>query len=119
MIYNHIGQMTIQQLAFLMGMMPDVVILCVNADDEIDVILRSIKAIEGVGNATVIALGLYPLAYTNSWQLMNNTRSRIQNIEEVISRLNTFISKPVFVIGRDTDTDKLCNLLIKTLSEGD
>lgn len=118
-LYNNIGQMTIQQLAFLMGAMPDVVILCVNADDEIDVILRSIKAIEGVGNTSVIALALYPLSYTNSWQMMNNKRERIQNIDEVIHRLNTFISIPVFVIGSDTDTYNLCNLLIENLSEDD
>ena len=118
-LFNNIGQMTIQQLAFLMGTMPDIVILCVNADDEIDVILRCIKAIEGVGNASVIALALYPLSYTNSWQMMNNKRERIQNIEEVIHRLNTFISIPVFVIGSDADTYNLCNLLIENLSEDD
>lgn len=116
-LYNNISQMTTQQLAFLMGIMPDIVILCVNADDEIDVILRNIKAIEGVGKTTVIAIAIYPLSYTNSWEQMNNKRSRIENIEEITQKLKICIQKPVFVIGDNSDTNNLCNLIINSLSE--
>ena len=59
------------------------------------------------------------MSYTNSWEKMNNKRSRIENIEEITQKLKTSIQKPVFVIGDNSDTNNLCNLIIDSLSEDD
>lgn len=51
---------SIAQTAFLHGTAPDAVILCVNMDDDIDYIERTIKHIEAYVETTVLALVVYP-----------------------------------------------------------
>ena len=117
MLYNHIGQLPIHQLLFLMGVEPDIVILCINPDDPIDYIERTIKAIEGVGDCEVIALALYPLSYLNGWQLMNNMKKKIDNLEDIKKRIESELHLEVFVIGNEKDTERLRDKCIEYLSE--
>lgn len=116
MLYNNIGQFPIHQLLFLMGVEPDAVVLCINPDDPIDYIERTIKSIEGVGDCEVIALALYPLSYLNGWQLMNNIKKKIDNLEEIKRRLESELHLKVFVIGYEEDTEKLRDKCIEYLS---
>lgn len=58
--YNHLGQLPIRQIEFLLGCMPDGIVLCVNPNDDIGYIARTIGLIENLSKAKVIALGIYP-----------------------------------------------------------
>ncbi len=118
MLYNNIKQMTIRQLSFLLGIMPDVVILCVNPDDEIAYIERTIKAIEGVADCHVLALALYPMAFLNSWQMMNSKKSKLLNLDEVKEKFKTNLNRNVYTIGDEEDIKRLTQLCIDYLAEG-
>ena len=117
MIFNNIKQMTNRQLSFLLGIMPDVVILCVNPDDEIAYIERTIKAIEGVADCRVLALALYPLAFLNGWQMMNSKKSKVANLNEIKEKFETDLNRDVYTIGDEEDINRLTQLCIDYLAE--
>ena len=117
MIFNNIKQMTNRQLSFLLGIMPDVVILCVNPDDEIAYIERTIKAIEGVADCRLLALALYPLAFLNGWQMMNSKKSKVANLNEIKEKFETDLNRDVYTIGDEADINRLTQLCIDYLAE--
>lgn len=45
---------------FLVGILPDVVVLCINIDDPFDYISKTIQFIYAVSNARVVALAIFP-----------------------------------------------------------
>lgn len=51
---------SIAQTGFLHGLSPDAVILCVNLDDEIDYIKRTVSHIESYANTKIICIVVYP-----------------------------------------------------------
>lgn len=117
MLFNNIHQMTLPQIAFLMGSMPDAVILCVNPDDSPEYIQRTIRAIEGVGATKVIALALYPLAFSNGWQIMNGSKKLINNPTETAREIYESTKLPVFIMGDEEEVNKLSKLCIEYLAE--
>lgn len=116
MLYNNINQMTVPQLCFLLGTMPDVAILCVNPDDDIEYIARTIKAIEGVADCYVLALALYPMAYLNSWQMMNSKKCKVHDLADIKKKLGIGLNKRVYTIGDDEDINSLTQLCIDYLA---
>ena len=75
---------SIAQTAFLHGIAPDAIILCVNMDDDIDYIRRTIKHIEAYVDTRVIAIVVYP--YINEIKyggFMN--QKRVGDIEDIES----------------------------------
>lgn len=79
MMFQNVGQIPVAQLAFLMGVMPDGVILCVNVSDDIPYILRTISAIESIADSTVFLLAVYPMQYTICDGITSPKKERIDN----------------------------------------
>lgn len=115
-IYNHINQMTIREIVFLMGVMPDAVILCVNADDDINLIKRTISAIEGIGDTKVVALAMYPLVYANGWQQLNQIKKKEEHLDEIKAKIEGNVNRPVYLIGDEQDLNMLCEQCIDYLA---
>lgn len=105
MAYYNIGQIPLHQMAFLIATKPDAIILCVNIDDPILYIARTITAVEGLASCKVIALAIYPLAYENGWGIIRDKKKIVS--EEVISKRKQELEKqfriPVGVTGRNED----------------
>ena len=74
---NIMTNLNFSSYEFLIGTAPDAVVLCVNPFDSVHYIEKSIKFIESVGNAKVIALVLFPvnrkdMAFINQDMKLNN-----------------------------------------------
>lgn len=115
--YANLSHIPLSEIQFLISIMADAAILCVNPDDDIDYILRTIKTIEGLGACKVIAVCLYPLTYRNKWFAFNNIREPMKNPIDKKKELSQGTNLPVFIIGDENETEKLCDLCIDYLSE--
>ncbi|MDE5820011.1 MAG: DUF1611 domain-containing protein [Lachnospiraceae bacterium] len=96
--YYHVRQYPVHQMEFLLGTLPDVIVLCVNVFDESDYIKRTICAIESLADCRVIALALSKAVPDSFF------RKRIvtdDEIEECSVRLQAEIGVPVFKISGD------------------
>lgn len=63
--YYNMQNILLPQVAFLYGINPDAVILCICADDDMEYIKRSMQFIESAGNTDVVAAVLFPYTYEN------------------------------------------------------
>ncbi len=59
--YDNMNQCTIMQFSLLFGLSPDIVVLCVSPDDEVDLILRTIASIESFSQAIVQSIVVNPV----------------------------------------------------------
>lgn len=110
--YNNIGQLDLEQHFFLLGTMPDAVILCVNSYDEDEYIRRSILYIESLTMAKVIGICLYPLHYKNDWYLTNAIKVSMDTNElfKTVNYLNEKFHLPVFVNGNVEGINKAVHI---------
>ena len=81
LVYNNIGQLPIRQHEFLLGCMPDLVILCVNIFDDEQYIRRTIQYIESLVEAKVIGIAVYPKKYKNGWMMGNGIMEEVDETE--------------------------------------
>ena len=61
--FGNVNYYTFSQNEFLLGTLPDAVVLCVNSYDEPVYIKRTIQYIESCVEGKVVALVLYPMGY--------------------------------------------------------
>jgi len=114
MVYNNLNDMTIEQLDYLMGVNPDAVILCINPYDRLDYIKRSIKCIEGVSSAKVLALALFPFIYENNWAVINGKKRKLEKdeIQKVCEEITAAIGLQTYEIGNTESIKELFELCI-------
>lgn len=113
----NISQYPIRQHGFLLGTNPDIVILCVNADDEIEYIRNTIKYIEGTVNSKVIGLVVYPMKQTADWRNIFGAKVRIHDSEylHISEAMSLETSLPVFQLGVQEDMNALLSHIINYL----
>lgn len=86
--YFNMNQCTTMQFSLLFGLSPDIVILCVSPDDPIDLILRTIAAIEAFSQAVVQTILVNPaIIHIDSSGRIIKENLAIKNKKE----LNNFI----------------------------
>ena len=114
MVYNNLNDLTIEQMDYLMGVNPDVVILCVNPYDRLDYIKRSIKCIEGISNAKVLAIALFPFIYENNWAVINGKKRKLteNEIQKVCEEITAAIGLATYEIGNFESIKELFELCI-------
>lgn len=64
---NHIYHSTIYQWNFFIGTKPNAIILCVNPQDDLDYIIRTVKFLKSAIETKVIALSLFPIELAKQW----------------------------------------------------
>lgn len=115
--YNCLDRFPIAQLEFLYGTMPDAVILCINASDDIELINRSILLLESTTSCKVIALVVSPMdIYTdkNTYYHDKLTEKRYKCIKNKLKRK---VRLPIYRLDCDKDMEKLCLVIIKSFTE--
>lgn len=102
---NHLGHMAIKQIEFLLALQPDAVILCVNYNDPISYIKKTINVIESISNAKVVCLVLFPLGYKTGWKKQNEILEYIPDeiLKNVKQNLENEISIKTYILGRDIE----------------
>lgn len=118
-LYNNIEQIHVEQLEFLLGTNPDIVILCINLFDDLGYIRRTKNVIEELIDAKVIAFGISPLIYPNNWEIMGGEKILSSNAElsSFREKIEKIFNIPTYVIGDDKDMYHLATHCIEILSE--
>lgn len=97
--------------------MPDLSILCINPDDDFELIHRAIGLIESAVNCKVIALSIFPF-YSNDDLAQKNI---FMTYELFLSKYKPFFEKEiglrVFYPNIDSEIQELCDILIAQLRE--
>lgn len=111
--YFNVHQFTVSQINFLMGTLPDIVILCVNKFDEVDYIKRTIGAIESIVDCKVIALAMSQIV---SDSFFRKHMADEEELRKCATKLYDAIGIPVFQIKED-EVDEIGNKIIECLSD--
>lgn len=118
--YYNIKSILLAQAAYLYGVNPDVVVLCICADDDIDYIKRTISFIESSCNTDVVAAMLFPYADkpSASGQFGRvDLRKTQQGYYNTASSLSMQLNIPVFTHEED-DIAKCVETVVNFLGEG-
>lgn len=93
---------------FILGCEPDAYILCVNVNDELDYIDRTIKYLESVVPAKVLSLVIFPFCRNLKWSVLGNSFKCVDEnmLENRRKELSSIFKKKVFILNR-TDEMKL------------
>lgn len=108
----------VRQHPFILGVQPDVILLCINEYDDYEYILNTIKYLEGTASSRVLALILYPMTYLNDWRESFNNKSMmdIDNIQIKCDNVYKNLSVPCYILGNQISFNKLYHDIISYLS---
>ena len=118
--YYNSGQIPLSQLAFMLGVNPDAVILCMNVDDSPEYVSRAIYGVESLCNCKVIGIAVYPLTYANGWGIIRSKKSKTtdEHVQKTIDYLERTYHIPVVVTGEKSNEDKLIQSCLHYFSGG-
>lgn len=118
--YYNMNQCTVMQFSLLFGLSPDIVVLCVSPDDEMDLILRTISAIESFSQAIVQCIIVNPMIIdidsngrilkTNMW------KTDPISYKKFISKVSECTAKSVYMMD-EINTEKITNEILSLLEE--
>lgn len=111
--YN-LKYMTNYQSDFILGTLPDLVILMVNYFDNIDYISRTIKFLQGICNCKVIAIVVFPYIYGIA---MNELKTKVEEnkIERFSQNIFNKLKIKVFILNTNKYLDNLYEEIINSL----
>jgi uncharacterized NAD-dependent epimerase/dehydratase family protein len=115
--FSNLKNLAVQQLEYLIATQPDVVLLCINYNDTLDYVKRTIAAIESISEATVIGAAFLPIKQEilPNNQIVNYTASQDEaNI--FINLMSNKLSLPVYNIANEDALDKAYRQIIQELS---
>ena len=114
--YGNLDRFTFKQHSFIMGTMPDAVVLVINPYDENEYIVNTIAYIESFGFCKVIAIVVFPLDIDENWKRYTYKKHTIT--EEKLSAIKQrFADKcPVYLLGNTNDESELFERIIEWYS---
>jgi uncharacterized NAD-dependent epimerase/dehydratase family protein len=115
---NHLSSIPVRMNSFWLGVNPDLVILNINPDDDLDYIRNTIKYIEGLVSCRVVALVLFPMVAVQDWRSSFDIKRPLS--EEECNNSMDFIGRqlnlPVYTLGDRVQMQSLYHLLIENLT---
>ena len=118
--YDNMNQCTTMQFSLLFGLSPDIVILCVSPDDEMDLILRTISAIESFSQAIVPCIIVNPVSIDidSNGRIVKTNMSQTNPIlyEKFILEVSKCTAKSVYKMD-GIDINKMANEILSFLEE--
>lgn len=119
--YNNMNQCTIMQFSLLFGLSPDIVILCVSPDDEIDLILRTISTIESFSQAVIPCIMVNPVIMdideNGRIEKLDISQTDLALYESFVSKVEKFTGKSVYKMN-EISAEKVTNEILSLLEEG-
>ena len=98
---------TFSQSEFLLGTLPDAIILCVNSYDEIDYVRRTIQYLESCADSKVIALAVYPMGYNDQLGRSRLVHLSDTQLNKIAYMLSGQFNIPAYILGKESDMEKL------------
>lgn len=106
------------QIDFLYATMPDIVILCININDENEIIERTIKFIERAVGCKIVALVAYPIFYEEEdIYKQRKAEMNIERFQLYKKKLEKKFALSVFLLSNSVDINKLVTTIIDRFSE--
>ena len=112
--FDNLSYMLIKQQMFLLGTLPDAVVLCVNVFEDILYVERTISYIESLTAASVIGICIYPFEVNLMKRLTRLDNKIIQNKKK---ELETTFGIPTYINGEAQDINSLCDNIVRHFSE--
>lgn len=108
----------VKQHPFILGLQPDIIILCVNPFDNYDYIKYTIKYLEGTGQCDVIGLVVYPQTYYPDWRSYHNSKKALTDIEkhDIQEKFSSKFKLPVYFLDNEEHIKELIDGIIEILS---
>ncbi len=108
-LYNH---------EILLAADPDGVILCVNIEDEIAYVERTINFIENYLFCKVFSIVVFPVIKDLSWSILGIRKGKkdIEKLKKYSYEIANYFNLPVFTLGESNEMDALYNKCIDYLS---
>lgn len=116
--FSNMAYIPSKQINFLLGTVPDAVILCINPFDEISYIKRSIGFMESLINCKVIATVLFPMNFNNDWARIMDTRIAVDDSEmfEFVELIKSKTNLPCYILGKKNEMKSLYDECINYFS---
>ena len=107
--HNNLSSIPVRNNSFLLGINPDVMIVCVNPDDDMEYILNTVKYVEGYLNCAVVAIVVYPMKVSQDWRAAFDLKVPLLEAEyaAVSQSISAAVRKPVFMLGNAEHMNRL------------
>lgn len=117
--YGNISQFPVFQYSFLLGTLPDCIVLCVNLFDSFEYIHRTILFLEASANSKVIALAVIPFVIrengNNTFDISKELMSS-KDFRTIQESFNSEFNIPLYNITSDDDAIELTQQIIDFFS---
>lgn len=110
--YDNTSKLTIQQTELLMAINPDAVVLCINYDDDINYVERTMKYIESINVCKVLCFCMLPVKYSQKVRVVQKielTEEEMCNRKKEIKKL---FGLELFILGDKYEMDMLYQKVI-------
>ena len=116
---GNLVQYPCMQYDFLMGTLPDAVILCINGYDEPEYVGRTIRFLESAVECRVIAAVLYPLDFRDESRGIHSGRAVIPGEKEkaLKERMREQFGIPLYLLGKEDEMEELTGQIIQYFEE--
>ena len=111
----NLEQCNIAQYNFLIGTMPDAIILCLNPYDELNFVIRTISFLESTVGCKVIALAVFPMEYRDDWSIAYGEKKALTNerFQKLKEELYEKCHVDIYNIGSQSDIIMLFEKIIR------
>lgn len=114
--YNNslIEHFSLYQYAFLLGVMPDLIILCVNPHGDLEYIERTVNFINSVDDGKIVAIVVYPIEVIelDTGIRFKSVALSDEKVKEKKAELYKKFGQPVYLLENMEDMDFLCRQII-------
>lgn len=115
---SNVENFAIIQYAFLLGIMPDFCVLCINPHDDIEYITRTIGFINSIDNGKVRAIALFPIQAIETITGINYKMQKLseQDLKNIKIDYEKIFNLPIYTIGDELDMNNLTDLIVSYFS---
>lgn len=115
---DNYSTLAIRQIEYLIAVNADAALLCVNENDDIYYIKRTIDVIEGMTQTKVLCLIVFPFEFNNNWRGLTEKVTRIsqKRLEDSSAKMMSLFKLPVFILDKKSDILQVGDLIINFLS---
>ena len=102
---GNIGFYTLYNVEFLLGTVPDIICLCVNINDDIQYIKRTISFLESYIETEVIGIIIFPVLNQQQWSTLGNRiiKSERYRLKGKAQEIKEAIGKDVYILGEEME----------------